>query len=218
MMSVTRVTSTSVPGLQSLPGGGKLIITPNITQQQRQQLTQALLQVYTTGNGGSSSSSQSVGQTLPEPQRQAPAGKSPKAPGFALADLIKAAGMARAAGLARAAALGNAGAAAERPAKRARQEPEVQVQQEPQQAGRDGQASSMQLFIKTMTGRTLTVSVGRDDTVLEVKEWLYRAGAGNVEDMILLFAGKQLEDDKTLRQYGVSRECTLHLVSRLRGC
>lgn len=174
-----------------------------------------------TGNGSSSSSSQSVGQTAPEPRRQAPVGKSPKAPGFALADLIKAAGMARAAGLARAATLGNTAAAAgaaERPAKRARQEQGPQVQQEPQQEGRDGQASSMQLFIKTMTGRTLTVSMGKDDTVLAVKQWLRGAGAGNVEDMRLLFSGKQLEDDKTLRQYGVSRECTLHLVSRLRGC
>ncbi|KAH3745098.1 Ubiquitin-60S ribosomal protein L40 [Pelomyxa schiedti] len=74
-----------------------------------------------------------------------------------------------------------------------------------------------QLFVKTLTGKTQTIEVRPTTTVDELKHLLQESeGIPGVQQR-LLFSGKQLDNDRTLTDYRVQRESTLHLVLRLRG-
>ena len=75
----------------------------------------------------------------------------------------------------------------------------------------------MQIFVKTLTGRTVTLIVAEDDTVLNVKMKLKEKDGVPVDEQRLLFGGHQLEDEHTLQHYSIQKESTLHLVLRLPG-
>ena len=72
--------------------------------------------------------------------------------------------------------------------------------------------------MRTLTGRSIVLTVKRNETIFNVKNLIYKIDGIDVKQQRLIYGGKELsEDEMTLMDYNVQKESTLHLMLRLPG-
>ncbi|CAI2164657.1 15922_t:CDS:2 [Funneliformis geosporum] len=77
--------------------------------------------------------------------------------------------------------------------------------------------ASGQLFVKTLSGQTITINAEFTKTTNQLKLAIQEKNGTPTNQQRLIFAGKQLEDGRTLGSYNIQNESTIHLLIRLKG-
>jgi ubiquitin C len=75
----------------------------------------------------------------------------------------------------------------------------------------------MQIFIRTLSGKTILLHVDIEDTIDIIKQKIQDIDGVLRSQQRLIFAGKQLENFRTLHEYNINKNCTLQLVLRMLG-
>mmetsp|Transcript_21059 Transcript_21059/g.45651 ORF Transcript_21059/g.45651 Transcript_21059/m.45651 type:complete len:287 (+) Transcript_21059:100-960(+) len=75
----------------------------------------------------------------------------------------------------------------------------------------------MQLFVKTLTGKTVSIEIEEGESIEDVKAKIAEKEGIPAEQQRIIFGGQQLQDGKTVDDYNIGDDATLHLVLRLRG-
>jgi ubiquitin len=76
---------------------------------------------------------------------------------------------------------------------------------------------SFQIFVKSITGQTRTIEVQNTDSIRSIKEKISEKEGVSADQQRLIFAGKNLEDDKQVQDYNIGKDSTVHLVLRVQG-
>ena len=74
-----------------------------------------------------------------------------------------------------------------------------------------------QLFVKTFTGKTITLGFKDEDMIEDIKDQIRRKEGVPPDQQRLIYAGQQLHDGKTMLDYKIQKESTVHMVLKLRG-
>ena len=77
--------------------------------------------------------------------------------------------------------------------------------------------ATKQIFVRTLTGKTMTVDVSETENVAGLKRILHEREGIPADQMRLVFAGKELNEERALSDYNISKASTVTLVLRLRG-
>ena len=80
-----------------------------------------------------------------------------------------------------------------------------------------GAKASIPVFVRTVGGRTIVVHVNPDDTIDYFMQNIHLKEGISPDQQILVFAGKQLDSEMTLRDYNIKKNNTIHMTMRLRG-
>ena len=81
----------------------------------------------------------------------------------------------------------------------------------------NSETPTFEIFIRTYTGKTRAIKVTNNYRIKDIKLMIFKLEGVNVKENRMIFAGKMLENKKTLKDYNIQRQSTLHMVLSLRG-